>query len=196
MTKTLDFYYDFGSPNCYLAYKALPDFIGEDVQVNIRPCLIGGVFKATGNQPPWRAFANVKNKLAYEMLEIKRFVERHRLQKFTMNPHFPINTLTLMRGLVALDDRRTNYIEAVNAAMWEDEKNMNDPAIVGEVLTAAGFDGHALLEKTQDPSVKQALMEKTEAAVARGVFGLPAFFVGDEMFFGKDRLGQVAEALG
>lgn len=195
MTNRVEFYFDFASPNCYLAYKALPDFFSRDV-VDIKPCLLGGVFKATGNQAPMVAFSGVQGKLVYEMLEMQRFIDRHKLDRFKMNPNFPINTLTLMRGLVAIEDRQTDYIETVLAAMWEDEKNLNDPVLVSEVWTAGGFDAAALLEKTQDPAVKSALAEKTGAAVARGIFGLPAFYVGDDMFFGKDRLGQVAEAIG
>lgn len=192
MVKKIDFYFDFGSPNCYLAYKALRDF--TDAPVAIKPCLLGGIFKATGNQSPMTAFSGVKGKLAYEMLELQRFIVRHGLTKFKMNPNFPINTLVIMRGLVAMDAQQDAYIDAVLAAMWEDEKNLNDPAVVGEVWDAAGFDGAALFEKTQTPEVKQALIANTDASVERGVFGMPTFFVGDEMYFGKDRLEQVAEA--
>ncbi len=195
MAKTVEFYFDFASPNCYLAYKALPDYLDVS-SVEIKPCLLGGVFKATGNQAPMIAFGGVKGKLAYEMLEMQRFIARHKLDRFKMNPNFPINTLLLMRGLVAIEDRQTEYIEALLAAMWEEEKNLNDPAVVGEVWAASGFDAAALQEKVQDPDVKKSLAEKTAAAVERGVFGLPTYFVGDEMFFGKERLGQVAEAAG
>lgn len=195
MKKSVEFYFDFASPNCYLAYKALPEFISRDA-VEIKPCLLGGVFKATGNRAPMVAFGGVQGKLAYEMLEIQRFIARHKLDQFKMNPNFPINTLILMRGLVALEDLQTDYIEAVLTAMWEGEKNLNDPAVVGEIWTAGGFDAALLQKKTEDPAIKASLAEKTAAAVARGVFGLPAFFVGDDMFFGKERLGQVAEAAG
>ena len=193
MTKKIEFYFDFASPNCYLAYKALPDFV-DMASVEVKPCLLGGVFKATGNQAPMVAFSGVKGKLAYEMLEFQRFIARHKLDRFKMNPNFPVNTLLVMRGLVALDDNQAAYIEAVLTALWEEEKNLNDPDIVREVWAAAGFDADALLEKTQDPAVKAALAEKTGEAVARGIFGLPAFFVDGDMFFGKERLGQVAEA--
>lgn len=194
MTNRVEFYFDFASPNCYLAYKALPDFFDPSL-VDIKPCLLGGVFKSTGNQAPMAAFGGVKGKLAYEMLEFQRFITRHGLNQFKMNPKFPINTLALMRALVAIDDRQTEYIDAVLTAMWEEEKDLNDPAVIGEVWTAAGFDAAALLEKSQAPAVKAALAEKTGEAVARGIFGLPVFFVGEEMFFGKERLGQVAEAV-
>ena len=193
MTGRVDFYFDFASPNCYLAYKALPTFIGSE-RVDVHPCLLGGVFKATGNQAPMMAFAGVKGKLDYEFLEIQRFIKRHSCDRFRMNPHFPIITLTLMRGLVALEERHEDYIDAVLAAMWEDEQNLNDPGIVAKVWSQAGFDAQALLEKTQDPIIKKALADKTAAAVERGIFGLPAFFVGEEMFFGKERLEQLAEA--
>ncbi len=195
MTKKTEFYFDFASPNCYLAYKALPDYVDINA-VEIKPCLLGGIFKATGNQAPMVAFGGVKGKLAYDMLEMQRFIARHRLDKFQMNPNFPINTLMLMRGLVAMEDRQTDYIETVLSAMWEEGKNLNDPAVVAEVWTAGGFDAGALQERIQDPELKQSLVDKTAAAVDRGIFGLPAFFVGDEMFFGKERLGQVAEAAG
>jgi 2-hydroxychromene-2-carboxylate isomerase len=194
--KEVDFYFDFASPNCYLAYLALPDFV-DTKHVNIIPCLLGGIFKATGNQAPMIAFGGVKGKLAYEMLEMQRFIARHKLGKFKMNPNFPINTLVLMRGLVAIgDEQRSDYIKTMLAAMWEEEKNMNDPGVVADALGGAGFGAAALLEKTQDPAVKQKLADLTAAAVERGVFGLPTFFVGDEMFFGKERLGQMAEAAG
>lgn len=199
MTKSIDFIFDFGSPNCYLAYKALESFPAiSAAEVNMIPCLLGGVFKATGNQPPMAAFAGVKGKLDYEMLEMRRFCTAHGLENFVFNPHFPINTLALMRGLIAaqINDCEEQYIEAVLAAMWEDGKDMNDPEIISEVLAAVGLDAGALLAKSQSPEVKKQLIDNTEAAVARGVFGLPAFFVSGEMYFGKDRLAQANAALG
>ena len=198
MATTLEFLFDFGSPNAYLSWRALPPILARTgAVVAVQPVLLGGLFKLTGNRSPVEAFAEVKGKLAYENLETKRFVARHGLTAFQMNPHFPVNTLLIMRGLVAA--RRAGvsmaYMEAVLAAMWEDGRKMDDPAVVAEVLTAAGLDAQALLEATQDPEVKAELMAATEAAAARGAFGIPTFFVGEEMFFGKDRLGQVEEAL-
>ena len=198
MSATLEFIFDFGSPNAYLAYRALPPLLERTgAGLKITPCLLGGIFKATGNQPPMMAFANCSNKLAYEHLEMQRFMKKHGLSKFQFNPHFPVNTLMLMRGAIAVeeDGRLEGYIEAGLKAMWEDGLKMDDPAVYAETMTAAGFDGEALLARTQDPAVKQKLMDNTSAAVERGVFGVPTFFVGDEMFFGKDRLGQVEEAL-
>lgn len=194
MPHPVEFYFDFASPNCYLAYYALPSFVPRE-QIVIRPCLLGGVFKETGNQAPFQAFGGVKGKLDYEMLELKRFVHRQGLDRFAMNPNFPINTVSLMRALIALDEREEAYIESVLKAMWEDGKNMNDPAVVSAVWADAGFDAEALMASTQDDAVKKQLFEKTSAAVERGIFGLPSFFVGEEMFFGKERLGQVAEAV-
>ena len=198
MTRTVDFIFDFGSPNGYLCWKVLPGIAARTgAQVNLIPCLLGGVFKATGNQSPAQAFGHIKGKLAYETLETQRFVARHGLSAYRFNPHFPVNTLLIMRGLVAA--RRTGvenaYLEAVLSAMWEQGLKMDDPEVVAGALTAAGLDARALLEATQDPEVKAELVANTEAAVARGVFGVPTFFVGDEMFFGKDRLGQVEEEL-
>jgi len=198
MTKRLDFIFDFGSPNAYLSWKVLPAILERTgAELNLIPCLLGGIFKATNNQSPMQAFGGVRNKLAYEMLETQRFVARHGLSAYRMNPHFPVNTLLIMRGLVAA--RRAGvgeaYAAAVLKAMWEDGRKMDDPAVVAEVLGAAGLDAEAILAATQDPAVKAELVANTEAAVERGAFGIPTFYVGDEMFFGKDRLGQVEEAL-
>jgi 2-hydroxychromene-2-carboxylate isomerase len=196
MSKNIDFIFDFGSPNAYLAHKALPGLVARTgASVNYIPCLLGGIFKATGNQSPVMAFGNVKGKLAYDNLEMMRFVRRHGLTSFKMNPHFPVNTLVLMRGAVAAEMRGelAPYIEAGLKAMWEDGLKMDDPSVYVEAMNAAGLDGAALLEATQDPDVKAKLVANTEAAVARGTFGIPTFFVDDEMFFGKDRLGQVEE---
>ncbi|MAK83115.1 2-hydroxychromene-2-carboxylate isomerase [Phenylobacterium sp.] len=198
MAATVEFLFDFGSPNAYLSWKALgPILARTGAKVEVRPVLLGGLFKLTNNRSPMEAFGEVKGKLAYENLETKRFVARHGLAAFQMNPHFPVNTLLIMRGLVAA--RRAGvteaYMEAVLAAMWEQGRKMDDPAVVAEVLSAAGLDAQGLLEATQDPAVKAELMAATEAAAARGAFGIPTFFVGEEMFFGKDRLGQVEEAL-
>ena len=128
---------------------------------------------------------------------MRRFIERHGLTKFRINPHFPVNTLTIMRGAIVADDEGTldDYVDAVNRAMWEDGLKMDDPEVIATFLSANGFDGPALLGRTQEPEIKAKLVQNTEAAVARGVFGIPTFFVGSEMFFGKDRLAQVEEAL-
>lgn len=197
MPATIDFLFDFGSPNGYLAWKVLPKIAERTgAKVNIVPVLLGGLFKLTNNRSPVEAFAGVKNKLAYEGLETKRFVAKHGLTAYRSNPHFPVNTLLIMRGLMAarrmgVGDR---YLETVVSAMWEQGLKMDDAAIVRDVLEKAGLDADAILAATQDPEVKAELMANTEAAAARGAFGVPTFFVGEEMFFGKDRLDQVEEA--
>ena len=198
MSKTLEFIFDFGSPNAYLAYRALPPILERTgAKLLINPCLLGGIFKATGNQAPSAAFANVRGKLAYDHLEIERFVKKHGLTKFRLNPHFPVISLLITRGLVAAETAgvATPYIETVLAAMWEDGLKMDDPAIVVATLNKAGLDGAKLVARTKDDDVKEKLIAHTQAAVERGVFGVPTFFVGNEMFFGKERLGQVEEEL-
>ena len=194
MSVTVDFIFDFGSPNAYLAHRILPGIVQRTgATFRYVPCLLGGIFKATGNQPPMVAFGAVKGKLDYEMLENRRFIARHGLTRFQFNPHFPVNTLMLMRGAIAaeMDDRLADYVEAGLTSMWEQGLKMDDPEIYVEAMTEAGLDGAALLAQTQAPTVKAKLVENTTAAVARGAFGIPTFYVGDEMFFGKDRLGQV-----
>ena len=194
----IDFIFDFGSPNGYLAWKALPGIAQRTgARINLIPCLLGGIFKATNNRSPMEAFGAVKGKLAYEQLETQRFVRKHGLSAYRHNPQFPVNTLMIMRGLIAarrmgVGDR---YLETVLSAMWEKGLKMDDPEVVKATLDEVGLDGGAILSATQDPEVKAELVANTEAAVARGVFGIPTFFVGGEMFFGKDRLGQVEEAV-
>lgn len=198
MLKTVDFIFDFGSPNAYLSWRVLPAILERTgAQLNVVPVLLGGLFKLTGNQPPMIAFGGVKGKLAYERLESQRFVKKHAIHEFRFNPHFPVNTLLIMRGLIAarrlgVDDK---YIEAVLEAMWEEGLKMDDSTVAAAVLSAAGLDAEAILTATQHPDVKAELAANTEAAAARGVFGIPTFFVGEEMFFGKDRLVQVEEEL-
>ena len=198
MAKTVDFIFDFGSPNAYLSWKVLPQVAQRTGgAVRLIPALLGGIFKATNNRSPMEAFGEVKGKLAYEQLETHRFIERHGLTNFRFNPHFPVNTLLIMRGLIAAQRAGVAdaYVAAVQAAMWEEGQKMDDVDVVRVVLAKAGLDAEALLAATANPEVKAGLIANTDAAVARGVFGIPTFFVGEEMFFGKDRLGQVEEAL-
>jgi 2-hydroxychromene-2-carboxylate isomerase len=192
------FMFDFGSPNAYLAHKVLP---AVEARTGRRfeyiPVLLGGVFKATGNRSPMEAFAGIPAKLAYEARERDRFIARHGLTRFAGNPHFPVNTLAIMRGAVAA--RRLGvfeaYVETVFAAMWEQGRKMDDPAVIAETLAAAGLPAEHLLVLTQDQAVKDELVANTQAAVARGVFGSPSFFVGEELYFGKDRLEEVEAAI-
>lgn len=199
MPKTLEFLFDFGAPNGYLAWKVLPALIERTgAELILTPILIGGVFKATNNRPPIMAYAEVPAKWAYEQLELQRFVTAHGLDRFRLNPHFPVNSLILMRmAMVAqADGDLPRFIDAAYAAMWEEGHNMGDPAVIAEVIGAKGFDAETLMARAQEPAAKEALAANTQAAVARGAFGVPTFFVGDEMFWGKERLAQVEAALG
>jgi 2-hydroxychromene-2-carboxylate isomerase len=194
----VDFIFDFGSPNAYLAHRVIPAIEARTgVTFTYVPALLGGIFKATGNRSPMEAFGGIRNKLAYEGLETKRFVARHSLTKYRQNPNFPVNTLTMMRGAFAAQDLGVfePYVEACFAAMWEDGKKMDDPTVIAQTLGAAGLPAQRLLEMTQDQAVKDRLMAATSSAVERGVFGSPTFFVGEEMFFGKDRLRDVEEEI-
>jgi 2-hydroxychromene-2-carboxylate isomerase len=198
MSRTVDFILDFASPNAYFAYKVLPEIVRRhDAKINYRLCLLGGIFKATGNQAPMVAFSNVKGKLDYQMLEIRRFIQRHELQNFRMNQHFPVNSLIMMCAAIAAEreDRLEDYIALAMKAMWEDNKKMEDERVFEAVMTEGGFDGPALLAASKEPDIKEQLMKNTAEAVEQGVFGIPTFFVGGEMYFGKDRLREVEEAL-
>jgi len=192
------FYFDFGSPNAYLAHKVIPAIEARTgANFTYVPALLGGIFKATGNRSPAEAFAGIPLKLAYEGKETRRFLARHGIADYAPNPHFPVNTLLIMRGAVAA--KRLGlfepYVEAVYRAMWVDRLKMDDPAVVKATLDAAGLPADQLLALTQDPDVKAELIANTEAAVAHGVFGSPSFLVGDELFFGKDRLRDVEEEI-
>jgi 2-hydroxychromene-2-carboxylate isomerase len=190
----IEFLYDFGSPNAYFVHCAIPAQTG--VTFRYTPVLLGGVFKATGNQSPMQAYGHIAAKRDYDMLEMRRFMARHGIDKFQMNPHFPVNTLLAMRGAVAAEELgcAPAYIEAMMAGMWEQGLKMDDPEVWAGALTAAGLDAAALGAAVQDAEVKAGLIAKTEAAVARGVFGIPSFFLGDQLYFGKDRLRDVVEA--
>jgi 2-hydroxychromene-2-carboxylate isomerase len=197
MGATIEFVFDFASPNAYLAYRALPPILERTgARLVINPCLLGGIFKATGNVAPGVAFAAVKGKLDYEMLEIRRFIVRHGLGKFSFNPHFPVNTLMLMRGFVAAREAgvEAGYIEMGLEGLWEEGLKLDDPETLARRIDSAGLNSGSLLAAAGTDRVKLKLADNTAAAVARGVFGVPTFFVGDDMFFGKDRLGQVEEA--
>ena len=198
MSATIEFIFDFGSANAYLAYRALPPILERTgAQLMINPCLLGGIFKATGNQAPTVAFAAVKGKLEYEMLEIRRFVAKHGIDKFRLNPHFPVNTLMLMRGLIAAREsgHEAAYLEMGLEGLWEEGLKLDDPEILARRTDSAGLNSASLLAAAHTDRVKLKLADNTAAAVARGVFGIPTFFVGDDMFFGKDRLGQIEEAI-
>lgn len=195
---TVQFMFDFGSPNAYLSHKVLP---GIEARTGVRfeyvPVLLGGLFKLANNRSPAESNAGIPTKRAYEQREMDRFVHKHGLSKFAHNPHFPVNTLALMRGAVAA--RRLGcfepYVDAVYASMWERGQKMDDPQVIAAELQQAGLDAAALLAASQEPEVKNTLLQTTQDAFARGAFGSPIFFVGDEMFFGKDRLREVEEEI-
>ena len=193
--KTVEFFFDFGSPTTYLAYTQLPRIAHDaGAQLAYRPMLLGGVFKATGNTSP----VSVPAKGRWMAHDIARWARRWGVP-FTFNPHFPINTLTLMRGATGLLMRQREdferYADALFHAMWVAPRNLGDPAELAAVLTQAGFDAAAFMALVGDAEVKAGLIARTEASVARGAFGAPTFFVGEQMFFGQDRLDFVREAL-
>ena len=195
---TVEFLFDFGSPNAYFCHQVIPALEARTgVRVRYVPILLGGLFKLANNRSPMEAFAGIPNKQAYDRLEIDRFVKRHGLSAFRYNPHFPVNTLKIMRGAVAAQALGCfeRYVDAVYAAMWEQGRNLADDAEITAVLGSAGLDAAALLAKSQDPEVKATLLANTERAHARGAFGSPTFFVGDEIYFGKDRLREVEEEI-
>jgi len=192
--KTIEFFFDFGSPTTYLAHTQLPRIARETgAALQYRPMLLGGVFKATGNTSP----VTVPAKGRWMGQDIARWAKRWGVP-FTFNPHFPINTLTLMRGAVGLQMRQpasfTRYVDAVFQAMWVTPRNLGDAAVLAATLTEAGFDAEAFVALVGDPEVKARLVANTEEAVARGAFGAPSCFVGDQLFFGQDRLDFVREA--
>lgn len=195
----LEFLFDFGSPNAYFAWKAMQSMDAfENVDIKISPVLLGGIFKATNNQPPMLAFGDVPAKMKYLGIEMERFQKRTGITGFRFNPNFPVNTLMLMRGcFVALEDGNLDaYIEAGFQHMWEKGSKMDDKDVFAAAFDAAGLDGQHILERSQDPAIKKALMDATQSAVDRGVFGIPSFFIGDELYFGKETLWEMAEALG
>ena len=197
MTK-VEFHFDFGSPNAYLAHLVVPEIEQRTgTKFQYVPILLGGVFKMTNNSSPAEKMASIKNRLPYEQLEMRRFIRRYGIKTFTWNPFFPVNTLLVMRGAIAaqLAGVFERFVDEVFRSMWAQLKDMDDPAVVRAVLREAGFDADALLARTQEPEVKDRLLKNTEASVARGTFGSPTFFVGNEMFFGKDRLPDVEEEI-
>ena len=195
MTRTVEFYFDVGSPAAYLAWTQLPHLCREaGGTIDFRPMLLGGVFQATGNASPMTVAAKGK----YMMGDLQRFARRYGVP-LRHNPHFPINTLTLMRAATGLQMREparfSAFVDATYQAIWVDEKNMNDASTVGAVLQAAGFDPAAVMALAADPEVKDRLKSVTQGAVERGVFGAPSFFIDGQLYWGQDRLDFVKEAL-
>lgn len=194
----VQFLFDFGSPNAYLAELVIPKIEQRTgVKFEYVPALLGGIFKATNNASPAVTLKDIKNKREYAGVETRRFIQRHGITTFRSNPFFPVNTLQLMRGAVAaqLEGVFQPYFKAVYHHMWEEPKKMDDPVVTREALISSGIDADKIIARSQDPEVKNKLMELTQNAVERGVFGSPSFFVGNEMFFGKDQLRDVEEEI-
>ena len=188
------FHFDFGSPNAYLSHKLIPGISQRTgVVCDYVPVLLGGVFKLTNNKSPMEQFQGIKNKSEYGQLEMTRFIRKHDLSAYRRNPHFPVNTVQIMRGavLMARQGRLLDYVDAVYKNMWEQGLKMDDPDVIATALDGAGFDGAAILAGIQEQSVKDELLVNTTASVHRGTFGSPTFFVGEEIFLGKDRLDGV-----
>ena len=194
----VEFHFDFGSPNAYLAERALPAIEQRTgVKFDYVPVLLGGVYKATNNMSPAESLRGIRNKPEYNALETRRFIARHNITGFRSNPFFPVNTLMLMRGAVAaqFEDMFEPYFRAAYHYMWEEPKKMDDPKIFRDAFNASGIHIDRLIARAQQDDVKKKLIENTNDAVERGTFGSPTFFVGNEMFFGKDQLRDVEESI-
>jgi 2-hydroxychromene-2-carboxylate isomerase len=194
----VEFHFDFGSPNAYLAELVLPQIEERTgVEFDYIPVLLGGVYKATGNMSPADSLRGIKNKPEYNALETARFLRRHNITKFESNPFFPVNTLMLMRGVVAAEFEGLfePYFRAANHHMWVEPKKMDDPQIFRDAFLSSGLDVDRIIARAQQDDVKKKLIENTDNAVARGSFGSPTFFVGDEIYFGKDSLRDVEEEI-
>lgn len=196
MSQNPQFMFDFGSPNAFLSHEAIPAIEQRTgAKFKYVPILLGGVFKATNNKSPAETLAGVKNKREFHGIETERFIKRFGVKPYTWNPFFPVNTLNLMRAAVAaqLEGVFAEYVEAAFHHMWVEPKKMDDPEVAAKALAASGLDAAKLLARSQEPDVKAKLIENTQSAVERGAFGSPTFFVGKEMFFGKEQLREVEE---
>jgi 2-hydroxychromene-2-carboxylate isomerase len=194
----VEFHFDFGSPNAYLSHLVVPEIEKRTgAKFVYVPVLLGGIFKLTGNRSPAESLAGIKNKPEYEQLETRRFVQRHGITRFKPNPFFPVITLMLMRGAVAAQTLGIfeRFVDEMYRHMWADPKKMDDPGVLRAALDESGFDSKRILELIQDAGVKERLLTNTQKSFERGTFGSPTFFVGDEIFFGKDRLREVEEAI-
>ena len=192
------FLFDFGSPNAFLSHEAIPAIEKRTgAKFEYIPVLLGGIFKATNNKSPAETLAGVKNKREFLALETERFVKRFAVKPYVWNPFFPVNTLNLMRAAVAaqLEGVFEKYVEAAFHHMWVEPKKMDDPEVAAKALSASGLDGARLLTHAQEAEVKARLIENTQSAVERGAFGSPTFFVGKEIFFGKEQLREVEELI-
>jgi len=197
-TNAPQFMFDVGSPNAFLSHEAIPAIEKRSgVKFEYVPVLLGGIFKATNNKSPAETLAGVKNKREFHAIETERFIKRFHVEPYIWNPHFPINTLNLMRAAIAarLEGVFEKYVDAAFHHMWREPKKMDDPEVAMKALTASGLDAAKLFARAQEPEVKAKLIENTQAAVERGAFGSPTFFLGKEMFFGKEQLREVEELI-
>lgn len=195
---TVKFLFDFGSPNAFMCHRVIPEIEARTgVKFLYEPVLLGGIFRLTGNQSPATAFGHIKNKPAYDALEMRRFVKKHGIPEFRQNPHFPVNTLMLMRGAVAAQEAGVfeAYVNWMYDEMWVRGRKMDDPEVYAASLDEGGLPKDEILRLLQSEPVKSKLLANTQAAVEAGVFGIPSFLVGDELFFGKDRLREVEEEI-
>jgi 2-hydroxychromene-2-carboxylate isomerase len=195
---TVEFHFDFGSPNAYLSHLVIPDIERRTgARFVYVPILLGGVFKLTDNRSPAESLAGIRNKPEYQRLETARFIQRHGITRFTPNPFFPVNTLVLMRGAIAAARLEIfeRYVDEMYRHMWAEPKKLDDPGVLRAALAESGLDADAILALTQAQDVKDELLENTQRSVERGTFGSPTFFVDDEIYFGKDRLRDVEEAI-
>ncbi len=194
----VEFHFDFGSPNAYLSHLVIPEIEKRTgVKFDYVPVLLGGVFKLTNNRSPAESLAGIKNKPDYERLETARFVRRHGITRFKSNPFFPVNTLVMMRGAIAAQSLGVfeRYVDEMYRHMWAEPKKMDDPAVLRAALDESHLPIGQILEMVQAPDVKDRLLENTRRSVERGTFGSPTFYVGDEIFFGKDRLRDLEELI-
>jgi 2-hydroxychromene-2-carboxylate isomerase len=194
----VEFHFDFGSPNAYLSHLVIPEIEKRTgAKFEYVPVLLGGVFKLTNNRSPAQSLAGIRNKPEYERLEMARFIKRHGITRFRSNPFFPVNTLTMMRGAIAARALGVfeRYVDEMYRNMWADPKKMDDPSVFRAALDAAGLPAARILELIETQPVKDQLLENTNRSVERGTFGSPTFYVGNEIFFGKDRLRDVEELI-
>jgi len=194
----VEFHFDFGNPNAYLSHLVIPEIEQRTgVRFDYVPVLLGGVFKMTNNRSPAETLAGIRNKPQYERLETQRFLRRHHITRFQSNPFFPVNTLMMMRGAIAARVMGVfeHYVDAMYRNMWAEPKKMDDLAVYRAALVEAGFDADRFFQLIEERSTKDELIRATEKSVARGTFGSPTFYVGDEIFFGKDRLREVEEQI-
>ena len=192
----VDFIFDIASPNAYFCHQLIPGFEERTgVKFDYIPCLLGGIMKLSGNQPPFVAFADIKNKNNYQFIEIERFIKQHKLVKYKFNSHFPQNTVQVQRGALAAQELGIfdRYIEVILRAMWEEDKNLSDLDVLQDTLINNKLDAESIIKIVTSQECKDKLIKNTSEAVDRGAFGVPTFFIDDQIFFGKDHLHQLEE---